>query len=154
MTSYDHTLEGVFEHKLDPKCRVAVPSDWRVLAGSGVLRLLSCKGFGKPILRVLTEQEFANRLERIQSQTEWTPAQKSAFSGKLYSSCQKTKLNPQGKLLIPKALCAHPGLEAEGQVTLIGRGTYFEIASPENYEEMCVREEAEIAALNVDMDFF
>lgn len=93
-------------------------------------------------------------LEDIQNQTEWTSAQKRAMSGKLYSSCQKTKLNPQGKLLIPKALCAHPDLEAEGQVTLVGRGTYFEIVSPENYEEMRVREEEEIAKLNADMDIF
>lgn len=154
MTSYDHTLEGVFEHKLDPKCRVAVPSDWRVLAGSGVLRLLSCKGYDTPILRVLTEQEFATMQEEIQNRAEWTPKQKRAMSGKLYSSCQKTKLNPQGKLLIPKALCAHPGLEPEGQVTLVGRGAYFEIVSPENYEEMRIREEAEIAELNEDMDIF
>lgn len=154
MTPYDYTLEGVFEHKLDPKSRVAVPSDWRVLTGSGVLRLLSCKGYGLPILRVLTEQEFATMQDDIQNNTEWSPRQKRAFRGKLFSSCQRTMLNSQGKLLIPKALCSHPGLEAEGQVTLIGRGTYFEIISPKNYEEMCVLEDAEIAKLNVDMDIF
>jgi MraZ protein len=154
MTTYEHTLEGVYEHKMDPKCRVSVPSDWRVLAGSGVLRLLRAKSYGQPVLKVLTEHEFATVLEEFQNRSEWTPAQRRAMSGKLYSDCQKTKLNPQGKLLIPKALCGHPDLGPEGQVTLVGRGTFFEIFNPENYEEMRVREEAEIAELNAEMDIF
>lgn len=154
MTDYDHTLEGVFEHKLDPKCRVSVPSDWRVLAGSGMLRLLRSKQYEQPVLKVLTEHEFAATLEDIESREAWTPAQRKAMRGKLFSDCQKTKLNPQGKLLIPKALCSHPNLEPDGQVTLVGRGTYFEIISPANYEDMRVREEAEIAELNAEMDIF
>ncbi|MGJ8671372.1 division/cell wall cluster transcriptional repressor MraZ [Rubritalea sp.] len=154
MTNYDHTLEGVFEHKLDPKCRVSVPSDWRVLAGSGVLRLLKANNYKLPVLKVLTEQEFANILQDIEQREGLTIAQRRALRGKLFSSCQKTKLNPQGKLLIPKALCSHPSVEPDGQVTLVGRGTYFEIVSPDNYEEMQVREEAEIAELNVDLDIF
>lgn len=154
MTPHEHTLEGVYEHKMDPKCRVSVPSDWRVTAGSGVLRLMRSKAYKLPILRVLTEQEFATILDEIQNRSDWTPAQRRMMSGKLYSDCQKTKLNPQGKLLIPKALCGHPGLEPEGQVTLVGRGAYFEIISPDNYEEMRVREEAEIAELNAEMDIF
>jgi MraZ protein len=154
MTDYDHTLEGVFEHKLDPKCRVSVPSDWRVLAGSGVLRLLRSKNYGQPVLKVLTEGEFANLLEEIDGREEWTPAQRRNFRGRLFSDCQKTKLNPQGKLLIPNALCAHPDLEPDGQVTLVGRGTYFEIVSPGNYEDMRAREEAEIAELNEEIDIF
>lgn len=154
MTDYDHTLEGVFEHKLDPKCRVSVPSDWRVLAGSGVLRLLRAQNYKLPVLKVLTEQEFATVLSEIDDSEKLTQGQKRAMRGKLFSSCQKTKLNPQGKLLIPKALCSHPDLEPDGQVTLVGRGAYFEIVSPGNYEEMQAREEAEIAELNVDLDIF
>lgn len=154
MTNYDHTLEGVFEHKLDPKCRVSVPSDWRILAGSGVLRLLRAKNYELPVLKVLTEAEFAMILEEIDDRDEWTHAQRRAVRGKLFSDCQKAKLNPQGKLLIPKALCRHPNLDPDGQVTLVGRGTYFEITSPDIYEEMRVREEAQIAELNVDMDIF
>ena len=154
MNDYDHTLEGVFEHKLDPKCRVSVPSDWRVLAGSGVLRLLRAQNYKLPVLKVLTEQEFATVLSEIDDSEKLTQGQKRAMRGKLFSSCKKTKLNPQGKLLIPKALCSHPDLEPDGQVTLVGRGAYFEIVSPGNYEEMQMREEAEIAELNVDLDIF
>lgn len=154
MRTYDHTLEGVYEYKLDPKCRVSVPSDWRVSAGAGVLRLLKVNSYGKPVLKVITEDEFTNLLKLIDEQAEWSAAQKQVMRGKLFSDCQKTKLNEQGKLLVPKALCVHPDLEPDGQVTLVGRGTYFEIVKPENYEEMRQREEAEVAELNAVMGLF
>lgn len=154
MKMYEHTLEGVYEHKLDPKCRVSVPSDWRVSAGGGVLRLLRAKSFGEPVLKVLTEQEFASILEEFQQRGDWTPAQRRIMSGKLFSDCQKAKLNPQGKLLVPKALCSYPNIEPDGQVTLVGRGAYFEIVNPKNYEEMRRREELEVAELNDQMHIF
>lgn len=154
MRTYEHTLEGVYEHKLDPKCRVSVPSDWRVSAGSGTLRLLRSTKYEKPILKVLTEQEFASLLTQVDERAEWTHAQRQLMRGRLFSDSQKTKLNPQGKLLIPKALCEVVDIEPDGPVSLVGRGTYFEIVHPGHYQEMRVREEEEIAKLNADMDIF
>ena len=154
MKTYEHALEGFYEHKLDPKCRVSIPSDWRDSAGGGVLRLLRANTYSLPTLKVLTEAEFAETIETIESRDDWSRAQKKAMAGKLYSDCLRTKLNPQGKLLIPKALCSQQDIEPSGQVVLIGRGAYFEIMGPEHYEEMRIREEAEIAQLNADMDLF
>lgn len=154
MRTYEHTLEGFFEHKLDPKCRVSVPSDWRVSAGKGILRLLRATKFGVPTLKVLTEEEFAANLSQIDGHETMTNRQKQVMRDKLFSDCQKTKMNPQGKLLIPKALCELNGLDSEGQVALVGRGTYFELIQPENYEKIRVGEEEEIALLDSDMGIF
>lgn len=154
MKTSDHTLEGVYDYKLDPKCRVSVPSDWRLAAGGGVLRLLRVSCFQKPVLKVLTVVAFENVLKNIDDQTDWTVAQKQMMRGRFFSECQKTKLNEQGKLLVPKALCAHPGLEPDGQVKLVGRGDYFEIVTPENYEEIRQCEEAELSGLNAVMGLF
>ncbi|GAA5494566.1 MraZ protein [Rubritalea squalenifaciens DSM 18772] len=154
MRTYEHTLEGVYEHKLDPKCRVSVPSDWRVSAGSGTLRLLRSTKYEKPILKVLTDQEFASLLAQVDERTEWSHAQRQLMRGRLFSDSQKTKLNPQGKLPIPKALCEMVGLEPDGPASLVGRGTYFEIVKPDYYHEMRVREDEEIAKLNADMGIF
>ena len=74
--------------------------------------------------------------------------------GRLYRQILKTSLNPQGKLLIPKAWCEIPGLNSEESVMLVGRGSYFEIFNPKNYEEMLVREEAETADLDEELGFF
>ena len=154
MTALEHALEGVYEHKLDPKSRVSVPSDWRVSAGSGELRLLQSSSYGLAVLRVLTQEEYANMLLEVESRVEWTPAQKKQMKGKLHSRCLRTSLNPQGKLLIPKAWCDSPALEQESAVVLVGRGTYFEVFNPERYQEMCSREDAETEALNAELDFF
>jgi len=150
MTHPEHALQGVYEHKLDPKCRVSVPADWRHVTGSGQLWLLESSSYKIPTLRVLTEGELLNMLQEVENRDEWTPAQKKQMRGRLHAKCLKTSLNPQGKLLIPRA----SGVQPEGQAMLVGRGTYFEIFNLSNYDEMCRREEEETTSLNMDVDFF
>ena len=93
-------------------------------------------------------------LQEVEKRDDLSFSMKKKVLGRLHSQILKTSLNPQGKLLIPKAWCEVPGLNSEEHVVLVGRGSYFEIFSPENYEEMLVREEAETAALNDELGFF
>ena len=154
MITPEHALEGVFEHKMDTKCRVSVPADWRVTAGNGYLRLLQSSSYDLKVLRVLTEEEYLNMLQEVEKRENLSFSMKKKVLGRLHSQILKTTLNPQGKLLIPKAWCETPELGSEEPVMLVGRGSYFEIFSPKNYEEMLVREEAETAALNDELGFF
>lgn len=154
MTHSEHALQGAFEHKLDPKCRVSVPADWRNVAGCGQLRLLQSSSYDLPTLRVLTEEEYDDMLATVDGMEEWTPAQKKKMKGKLHSRCQKASMSDQGKLLIPKAWCERPGIESGKVVKLVGRGTYFEMFSMENYAAMKVREDEETDRLNEEVDFF
>jgi MraZ protein len=154
MISPDNALEGVYEHKMDTKCRVSVPADWRVTVGNGYLRLLQSSNYDLKVLRVLTEGEYVNYLREVENREDYSYSRKKKVLGRLHSQILKTTPNPQGKLLIPKAWCDKPGLSSDGTVMLVGRGAYFEIYSPENYEEMLVREEAETAVLNEELGFF
>lgn len=154
MSQNEHALEGDYEHKLDPKNRVAVPAEWRSLTGGGTLRLLQSSKYKVPTLRVLTEDEYDEMLRTVDGMENWTPAEKKSMKGKLHSRCQKVIMSDQGKLLIPKAWCEIPGLEPGGVIKLVGRGTYFEIFSPVNYKIMTEREDAETAKLNEEVDFF
>lgn len=154
MSKNEHALQGDYEHKLDPKNRVSVPADWRPLAGGGTLRLLQSSKYKVQTLRVLTESEYDDMLETVDGMENWTPAEKKNMKGKLHSRCQKASMSDQGKLLIPKAWCERPGLESGGMVKLVGRGTYFEILSLENYKIMTGKEDAETARLNEEVDFF
>lgn len=154
MRTYEHTLEGVVEHKLDPKCRVSVPSDWRVSAGRGILRLLRAEKYGVAVLKVHTEKEFHAVLERIDRQDAWNDRQKQLMRDRFFSDCQKTSMNSQGKLLIPKGLCEKADLEPEGHVSLVGRGHYFELVKPENYETLRSAEEEEVALLDAATGVF
>lgn len=154
MSNNEHALQGDFEHKLDPKNRLSVPADWRQLAGGGVLRLLQSSKYNVKTLRVLTECEYDDMLRTVDGMEEWTPAEKKNMKGKLHARCQKTSMSDQGKLLIPKAWCERPELEAGEMVKLVGRGTYFEILNLENYEIMTEREDAETTRLNDQVGFF
>lgn len=154
MSQNVHALEGDYEHKLDPKNRVSVPAEWRLLTGGGVLRLLQSSKYNVHTLRVLTECEYDEMLQTVDGMENWTPAEKKKMKGKLHSRCQKVTMSDQGKLLIPKAWCERPGFEPEGLIKLVGRGTYFEIFSPENYKIMTEREDLETARLNEEVDFF
>ena len=154
MSKNEHALQGDYEHKLDPKNRVSVPADWRALAGGGTLRLLQSSKYKVQTLRVLTESEYDDMLETVDGMENWTPAEKKNMKGKLHSRCQKASMSDQGKLLIPKAWCERPGLESGEMVKLVGRGTYFEILSLENYKIMTGKEDAETARLNEEVDFF
>ena len=154
MNQSEHALQGDFEHKLDPKCRVSVPSDWRNVAGDGQLRLLQSSSYDLPALRVLTEEEYDDMLKTVDLMEGWTPAQKKKMKGKLHSRCQKSTMSEQGKLLIPKAWCERPGIESGAVVKLVGRGTYFEILNLENYQIMKGREDEETNKLNEEVDFF
>ena len=135
MISPEHALEGVFEHKMDTKCRVSVPADWRVTAGNGYLRLLQSSSYELKVLRVLTEEEYQNMLQEVEKRDDLSFSMKKKVLGRLHSQILKTSLNPQGKLLIPKAWCEVPGLNSEEHVVLVGRGSYFEIFSPENVKD-------------------
>lgn len=146
-------LEGVYEHKMDAKCRVSVPSDWRDTAGDGYLRLLQSSSYGLKVLRVVTETEYRNMLQQVDT-SDLSVAKKKLMLGRLHANCLKTILNPQGKLAIPKAWCELPGLDANEPLMMVGRGTYLELFNLNRYEEMLVKEEEETTLLDEEFGFF
>lgn len=150
----EHTLEGECTHKLDPKCRVSVPSEWRDSLRVGKLRLLQSTSYELPVLRVITQEEYTDMITTVDGMDHWTPAQKKRMKNKLHSRCQATAMSEQGKLSIPKAWCEKPEIEAGGQVKLVGRGTFIEIINLENYTEMLKREDSQTDELNKEVEFF
>ena len=154
MSHNEHAMQGDYEHELDPTNRVSVPADWRQICGDGVLRLLQSSQYEVDNLRLLTDTEYNDMLETVNGMENWTPAQKKKMKGKLHSRCQQVSMSDQGKILIPKAWLDRPGLESGGMMKMVGRGTYFEMYSIDNYQEMTKREDAETAELNAEVDFF
>ncbi|MDB9741750.1 hypothetical protein OAB00_02730 [Akkermansiaceae bacterium] len=146
-------LEGVFEHKMDTKCRVSIPVDWRDAAGDGYLRLLQSSSYGLKVLRVVTETEYRNMLQQVES-SNMNDKQKKQMLGRLHANCLKTTMNDQGKLAIPKAWCELPELNSSETLLLVGRGTYFELFNQERYNQMLVLEEEETSKLDEEFGFF
>ena len=132
MSSNGHSLGGGYPYKMDAKCRVSIPADWRADIGEGLLRLMESSNEGYPTLRVLTEFEFEKILNEIDD-FDWVPAKKRKARGLVFERIVKAHFNDQGKLSIPKQLCDRPGLVAGEGLYLVGRGHYIEILNEENY---------------------
>lgn len=122
-------------HKMDPKFRVSIPGAWR-LEAMGNLFLMSSREYGLPVVKVLGDAAYQNRIEVIRGSEKHTEAEKARMIGKLASMCRPAAVNEQGKLLIPKELSESVGIEANGEAWLVGRGPHFEIWSKENYLRM------------------
>lgn len=153
MSIKKYRLTGSYPYKMDVKCRVSIPGDWRSQIGNGELQLLQSSNEKLPTLRVLTVCEF----EKMQSEVEesdLTPAKKRAILGALFERCNKTYINEQGKLCIPKALLDHPGLVAGEPLQLCGRGDYIEILNEANHVKLRSANQPKIDEIDVDFGFF
>lgn len=143
-------LRSKYDHKLDAKNRIAIPSEWRPSEGCCLL-LLESQREGRPMIKALTYEKFDELVETINA-TDYTPAQKDMLIGKLHSDCVETAINAQGKMLVPKRMIDRAGFRSD--VKLVGRGRYFELWKPELYDEVRRLEEEKLQALNENLGIF
>lgn len=122
---------GYSLYKMDPKYRVSIPPAWRPATGE-VLFLLSSKTYSMPVIKVLSQQAFDERVATVKN-SDLTPAKKTAKLGQLSMLCRVASVNEQGKLLIPKDLSEHAELAADLDAVLAGRGLHFEVWSKANH---------------------
>jgi DNA-binding transcriptional regulator/RsmH inhibitor MraZ len=123
---------GFSPYKMDPKFRVSIQPGWRPAAGE-VLRLLFSRTHGMPVIKVLTQEAFDERVAVVEN-SDLSPAKKRSTLDSLYMLCREASLNDQGKLLVPKDLSEKAGLEADSEVIIAGRGLHFEIWSKANHD--------------------
>ena len=153
MSAKSYSLGGFYPYKMDAKCRVSIPSDWREEIAGGVLRLLVSHNEKLPTLKVLTESEF-ERMQGEVKESELSPAKKRVILGALFERSTKAHINEQGKLVIPKALLEHPHLVPGEGLVLCGRGDFIEILNEDNHQKLCAAREATLTELDEDFGFF
>lgn len=154
MSALGITFEEEFEHKLDKKLRVSVPSCWRPSDNRDFsIRLLKWKVEGIPVLKALTEDAFQALIASINNDETLNAGKKSRKKGALFTHNTKVSVNDQGKILIPKKLAEERGFEPEGKVHLLGRGNYFELLTPKDYLQLMEDEEDVLENLYDTVDF-
>lgn len=148
------SLDGIFEHKLDTKYRVSVPSSWRPASGETIaLRLIKWKHLKVPVLRVMTKEAFSAVIKSIEESLELPVGTRNAQKQALFSRSIMVQLNDQGKMSIPKKNAEEFGITAGGTAHLFGRGQSFDIVAPANVEELHEREAAVLEDLYDTVDF-
>lgn len=119
-------LFGGFDHKIDKKGRVFIPSAFREELGEG---FIICKGiFGKKCLCVYSNEEWNALVEKIGT----LPAAKSSSVKRfLYDGAFSVEFDTQGRILVPPTLREYAGFDSE--VHIIGMHTNLEIWDAETW---------------------
>ncbi|MFD2256837.1 division/cell wall cluster transcriptional repressor MraZ [Luteolibacter algae] len=126
--------KGSFPYKTDSKNRVNVVPAWRPAQGEPV-NLMPSISEGVKILKVLTQEAFEYRVERIKQHAE-SPKQESQMKTKLVRMLREVSVNDQGKLLIPKDLAEYAGIAPDSEVMLSAGDSHFEIWNRDKFEEI------------------
>lgn len=113
-------LFGGFDHKIDKKGRVFVPSTFREELGES---FIICRGiYGKRCLCIYSAEEWGKLVEKIGT----LPSTKSsAVKRFLYDGAFNVEFDTQGRILVPPVLREYAGFDSE--VHIIGMDTNLEI---------------------------
>ena len=113
-------LFGGFDHKIDKKGRVFIPSAFRDDLGES---FIICRGiFKKRCLCVYSNEEWEKLVEKINTLPNTKSSSVKRF---LYSGAFTVECDAQGRILIPTTLREYAELESEAQI--VGMSTNLEI---------------------------
>ena len=116
-------FRGTFDHTLDAKNRLTVPSRYRATLSEGVVLAMPldqrpCVGIWRPE----AYEEFTERaLEGVPALSPRLAELERFF----YGESAETELDAAGRVMIPSVLAAHTGLEKE--VVVVGAGDHLEL---------------------------
>jgi len=113
-------LFGGYDHKIDKKGRVFIPSAFREELGES---FIICRGiYGKQCLCVYSKEEWNALVEKIGT----LPSAKSSTVKRfLYDGAFNVEFDTQGRILVPPTLREYANFETE--VHIIGMDTNIEI---------------------------
>ena len=124
---------GNYAHKLDPKSRVAIPANWRVVYGQELVMLASTY-HDYNIIKCYTQESFATKLNEIRTRAladGFDMGEVDEYIGVIAGNSFAAEVNAQGKLLIPKA--QRDRLQLKETTQLVGRTSHFELWLPEDF---------------------
>ena len=129
-------LVGSFEHGVDEKSRLSIPSTWRKHLQE---ELYVTRGLEK-CLFIFASQQFNENIQQIQ-RMPFTD-KNARFFMRIFShgASQPTELDKQGRILIPQSLKKFAEIDKE--VLLVGMVTRIEVWSPKHWDTFYAQQEA------------
>lgn len=113
-------LFGGFDHKIDKKGRVFIPSAFRDDLGES---FIICRGiFRKRCLCVYSQAEWQKLVEKIEQLPSMKASDVKRF---LYDGAFNVEFDTQGRILVPPTLREYAGFDSE--VHIIGMASNVEI---------------------------
>ncbi|OGP65577.1 MAG: cell division/cell wall cluster transcriptional repressor MraZ [Deltaproteobacteria bacterium RBG_13_53_10] len=124
-------FRGRYEHTLDSKGRISIPSKFREILTEEYDNQLVITNFDHCLV-AFPQQEWSN-LEQKMGSLSLIKREARTFLRFFYSSGIDCAIDKQGRLLIPQALRDYASIRKE--VVLVGEGKKIEIWSKERWEE-------------------
>ena len=123
---------GQYHHSFDEKNRLTVPSRFRepIAGGAFVVQGLD------PNLMVLTPEAFEIIYQRIMAMNLTDPVAR-LLRRIILGNASQLDVDSAGRILLPQNLREFAGLQ--GEAVLVGQGDYFEIWSPDRWQEQQVQ---------------
>jgi len=128
-------FRGRFEHAIDPKGRVSIPSKFREILTKKYDERLVVTNFDGCLVAYPYEEWV--QLEEKASSLSMVKKETRAFMRFFYSSAIECILDKQGRILIPQTLRDYADLEKE--VVLVGQLRKIEIWSSKRWGEEIVK---------------
>lgn len=121
-------LYGGYDHSIDKKGRLAIPSKLRDELGD---TFMICRGiYGKRCVCVYPTKQWEKLVEKI---GQLPSARSSVVKRFLYDGAFSVEFDTQGRILIPAVLREYAGLETEAHI--IGVDTNLEIWNKDVWSE-------------------
>jgi MraZ protein len=124
---------GQFQHNLDDKGRLMIPSRFRDLLAGGAF---ITQGFDT-CLMVMTETYFRKVYERIEAMN-LADANARSLRRLILSNAYPIVADKVGRILLPQNLRAFLGIE-NGELIVAGQGEYFEVWTPALWSEQMIQ---------------
>lgn len=121
---------GEYEHSIDAKNRVIIPSKFREGLGE---KFVITKGLEQGCLLVFPMEEWQNFEEKLKS-LPFGSKEARTFSRYFFSSASECEIDKQGRTVIASNLKEYAKLEKD--VVIIGVSSRVEIWSKEKWEEL------------------
>ena len=134
-------FRGIYEHSLDSKDRLTVPSRFRAALSDGVV--LS-KGFD-PCVWLHTPEGYEDLAARFLTPHSPFGSEARRMRRRFHGGSFDEKLDAAGRIRVPKPLLEHAGLD--GACVVVGTGEYLEIWNAEAWAKQEDELDAEAPAI-------
>jgi len=118
---------GRYEHTIDEKGRITIPSEYREELGDAVY---VTQGFDGN-LQAFSTQRFENLAEQVRS-ISFLASNSRLLRRLIFSNAKLIKFDNAGRILLPGFLRETANLEES--VLVVGMGEYFELWEPEKWQ--------------------
>ena len=133
---------GEFQHNVDAKNRIFVPSKLREELGES---FVVARDIREPILKIFSLSGWEDYIAPIKAQDRKIAEKALRY---LHRNAVQLSADSQGRILLPKELLEYAGIRREA--VIVGCYTYAEIWSAENYRLETENEDVELIRMELE----